>query len=203
MVVLLAMLATRARAEEVIEIHETWKAWQPPTPPRLVPTRDTDPRVAPPYSDEAKEKDVWVRAWVMLEIDERGRVRRMKFLRHPGYGLDDIARARVFAMTFTPALDEHGRPMAVNFVTAIEWPSWGWMATRTGVVTRIPPPDVLAHVPCRGSGPLHLDSIYPAYRDCSKPDLARADREPWIRARDHASPWIDAPLASWPTVIGP
>ncbi len=36
-------------------------------------------------------------------------------------------------------------------------------------------------VPCRGSGPLELDSLHPVYRDCSQPNLDKDfDSEPWI-----------------------
>jgi len=38
----------------------------------------------------------------------------------------------------------------------------------------------LSFVPCAGSGPLNLDLVYPVYRDCSKPNLAKADYLPWL-----------------------
>jgi len=36
------------------------------------------------------------------------------------------------------------------------------------------------YVPCAGSGPMNLGSLHPAYKDCSKPDLRQAAREPWL-----------------------
>jgi len=180
---------------EVIEIHETWHE---PTPPKVIPGPGTDPRNAPPYSDEALEKDVWVRAWVKVEIDEHGDVRRVKFLKRPGYGLEDIALRRAFATKYAPAVDEHGKPMAVYFIYKIEWPSVGWLnMDENSTRTRHVPWTAAEHVPCAGSGPWHMDSKHPVYRDCSVPDPKHEAREPWLRRTDHRSPWIDAPLSTW------
>ena len=55
-------------------------------------------------------------------------------------------------------------------------------------------PQALSRVPCLGSGPLNLDLVNRAYRDCSQPDLRLAESVPWI-TRDTAEVAI-AELAS-------
>src|SRR5262249_27268299 len=37
-----------------------------------------------------------------------------------------------------------------------------------------------AHVRCLGDGPLNLDERYPAYRDCSKPNVKKVPFLPWL-----------------------
>jgi len=63
----------------------------------------------------------------------------------------------------------------------IEWPSHGWLVTFTGLATGIPD---TSHVPCRGSGPLHLESVYPVYKDCAPPVWSKANTEPWLTEAD-------------------
>lgn len=56
--------------------------------------------------------------------------------------------------------------------------------------------DELSRVPCANSGtPLQLDSTYPIYRDCSKPDLARVRRAPWVHPEDLTRTVAGAPVA--------
>ncbi len=161
---------------ETIIIHD-----KPPPPPPVLPRPRKDPRIAPPYSDAAIERDVWTKAWLLLDVDERGTVSRVKFLKRPGYDLDAIAVKQALKTRFTPAEDGAGHPVRTLVLWPIEWPSYWWMVTMTGLVTRIPAS--AAGVPCAGSGPLHMDSAHPAYRDCSAPDLSRAALEPWVGAR--------------------
>jgi hypothetical protein len=138
-------------------------------------------RPAPEYSDEAIDKDVWSVAWMLLDIDESGTVTRVKFLKYPGYDLEQIAVKTALALEFAPATDDDGVPMRSYVVWPIEWPSYWWMVSRTGLATGIP--DV-SHIPCRGSGPLRLESIHPTYRDCAPPTWSRANSEPWLTTVD-------------------
>lgn len=68
----------------------------------------------------------------------------------------------------------------------IEWPSNGWLQTMVGTRTRMPrtvgfpPRSQAASVPCKGSGPMRLGSLYPTYRDCTQPELDRARHEAWV-----------------------
>jgi hypothetical protein len=157
---------------ETIEIHGRAPVAVPPTPAKNYHS------IAPRYSDYAIEHNTWTRAWVLLEIDEQGGVARMKMLKHPGAELELYAVDYAFGMKFQPARDGGGNPTRTLYVTAIEWPAYWWMVERTGVATGIPNAD---HVPCRGSGPLHLGSMYSTvYRDCTDPDLSRMNAEPWI-----------------------
>jgi hypothetical protein len=169
-----------AQAGEVIEIHEH-------LPPKVLPRPvHYNPRRVRAYSDAAVLSDAWTRAWVLLDVDATGKVTRFKFLKRPGYDLESIATREAFKVSFEPARDDRDRPMETQIVWRIEWPSHGWLADRFGITTGLPadfgfpPRSPMAYVPCAGSGPLHLGSVHPVYRDCSKPDLARADVEAWI-----------------------
>jgi hypothetical protein len=183
---------------EVIRIIDE----KPPTvPPRL--PEDT-PRVTPPYSEEAVVRDAWAKAWLLLDIDETGQVLRVKLVKRPGFGLDEIAVKEAMKLRFRPALDEHGKPMRTKMFWAMEWPSHGWLVEHNGTATRMPveaysldplmrgfgglsglkaPPteaSALHRVRCAGTGPLNLDYRYPVYRDCSRPNLKKVPHLPWL-----------------------
>src|SRR3954447_20790574 len=68
-------------------IHVEGKA-PPGTPPRPMKRYRA---IAPRYSDYAIEHDTWARAWLLLDIDARGVVTRVKLLHRPGAELDQIA----------------------------------------------------------------------------------------------------------------
>src|SRR6185436_4997269 len=64
----------------------------------------------------------------------------------------------------------------------------GWLQAYQ-MMTRIPPLErdpllpggpSLAQVPCAGSGPMNLGSVYPTYRDCSRPDVSQVNSLPWV-----------------------
>ncbi len=162
------------QSDEVIVIDE-----KPPRPAVEAKAINYSARKAPAYSDEAILSDAWTRAWLLLDIDARGAVTRFKFLKRPGYQLEDIAARQVLGLRFEPALDARGRPQRTWMVWLIEWPSYGWLIDRLGVasgmppIVGFPPRRMDAHVPCRGSGPMNLGSIHPAYKDCSTPNLTR------------------------------
>jgi hypothetical protein len=150
-------------------------------PVRAPKPRKRYDRIAPPYSDEASTADVWARAWLVLDIDERGRVRRVKLLKKPGLDLEQIAIDRAFSMRFDPAQDASGAPIRVQLVTSIEWPAYWWLIAREGLATKIPA--YASNVPCPGTGPMKMESIHPMYRDCSQPDLSKAASVPWIEPK--------------------
>jgi hypothetical protein len=158
---------------EVIDIHDHLNRQKAP-----VPVQDT--RLVPEYSDRAATGNYWAKAWLLLEVDSDGTVIRIKFLKRPGYDLDRIAVETAFGLTFTPALDRRGRAVRSQVVYPIEWPSYWFLVQREGVVTRMPSPEVIAHVKCIGSNPLNLDRVEQVQRDCSRPDLTKADSEAWI-----------------------
>lgn len=177
-----AMLDGRVESAEgeVIVIRDRVKPPIPPKPTNFSPLR------APPYSDRAILSDAWTKAWLLIDLDERGKILRFKFLKRPGYDLERIAIAEVRRLRFEPARDHTGRPMRSLVVWPIEWPSAWWLSTFVGTRSAMPklvgfPPRRQDHnVPCAGSGPLNLSSIHPAYKDCSRPDLSKAASEPWI-----------------------
>jgi hypothetical protein len=204
-------LEVEVAAGEVIRIL----GQKPPTvPPKPV---DGPARVTPPYSDEAVLRDAWAKAWLILDVDETGKVLRVKLLKRPGFGLNEIAVREAMKLRFTPALDERGRPMRTQMVWGIEWPSHGWLREHNGTAARLPtesyalnpllegfggvgqpaaPPTgaaSLSRVPCAGSGPLDLDLRYPVYRDCSRPNVARASLLPWLDGAGPIPPDPSAP----------
>lgn len=168
---------------EVIILEEPVPAEIPPRP------RNYRARKLLPYSDEAILSDVWTRAWLLLDIGPTGQVLRVKFLKRPGHDLDEIALRAAFALSFEPSRDAAGRPIRVSMPWLFEWPANSWVLALTGLRTArpedvgLPPRPADAFVPCAGSGPMRLGSmVYKGHKDCSQPDLARADRLPWIDA---------------------
>ena len=169
---------------EIIVIEEHLQPPVPPVPKNYVASK------TPPYSDEAVLTDAWTSAWMLLDVDEHGKLQRYKFLKHPGYDLEQIAKREVSQLEFEPARDSTGKPIRTWMLWQIEWPSAWWLEQMVGTRSGMPP--IIGYdwngkpirkdwyVPCRGSGPLNLSSIHPAYKDCSKPDLARAVHEPWL-----------------------
>ena len=176
----LSMLAANlAFADEVIIIEEKLA---PPVPPKPV-----KPSIkAPAYSERAILSDAWTKAWLLLDVSETGKVTRVKWLKRPGYDLEQIAVKEVFGLTFEPARDRTGKPMRAWVVWDLEWPSHDWMIKFVGIATRkmptvgFPPRLQSDYVPCAGSGPMNLGSLHPTYKDCSKPDLKKAATERWI-----------------------
>jgi hypothetical protein len=169
-----------------------------------------DPLVIPPYTDRVALGDYWVKAWLLLYVDDHGVVTRVKFLKRPGYDLDEIAVKHAFGLTFDPARNAHGVPVASYIVWPLEWPSMGWLQSRSLLMNRLPSFRTMVQGPhglvfdtlprCAGSSPVNLSSIHPVLRDCSVPDLSRADAsEPWL-TRDSKLP---APIVGDAPVIDP
>ncbi len=168
---------------EVIEIRERFR---PPVPAKAT---NFNRRKAPPYSDRAVLSNAWTRAWFLLDIDARGNITRMKWLKRPGYDLEDIAVNQVKKLTFDPARNSKGQAIRSYIVWGVEWPSAWWLqqihGTRAGMPHEVwgwPPRREDDYVPCKDAGkPLHMGSFAKAYKDCSKPDLSVAARERWFR----------------------
>jgi hypothetical protein len=169
-------------------------------PPAVPPKRPASaPRLVPPYSEEAIVRDAWAKAWLLLDIDATGKVTRVKLVKRPGFGLDDIAVREALKLTFEPAQDSDGKAVRSTIYWAMEWPSHDWLMAHGGTATRMPVESYaidpfagfgalsplfeeksLAHVPCAGSAPLNLDDPHPTYRDCSRPNTAKAHYLPWL-----------------------
>jgi hypothetical protein len=157
---------TKIDDTEAIEIRET-------IPPAVMPRPVNLMWMIPEYSEAAKDSGVWARAWMMLDVDERGTVARLKLIGKPGHDLDRIAIRDAFKLHFEPARDRVGRPTRALLVWSYEWPSYWWMAERRHSAERMPAE--VDKVPCRGTGGLRK-----YYRDCTKADLTRGVAEPWI-----------------------
>lgn len=164
----------------------------------------TDPLRIPPYSDQAVLGNYWSKAWLLLDVDERGVVARVKFLQRPGHELDDIAVKYAFGMTFDPARDKHGVPVRSYIVWPLEWPSIGWLQLRQQPPTRLPSfPEVVQtdhaiifdmYPPCAEGQSLNLSLAESVQRPCSVPDLSRMDAsEPWLFRDASVPPPVVAP----------
>lgn len=176
--------ATPVRGEVII-IEER-------VPPAVLPKPKNYSKLkAPPYSEKAILADAWTKAWLLLDVNKQGEVERLKFLKSPGYDLEAIAQSEASKLRFEPGRDRKGNPVRTWIVWEIEWPSVGWLVAFVGTRSSMPPyigynkwtgePRRLdENVPCAGSGPLVLDSYHPVYKDCSRPDLSKANSVPWI-----------------------
>jgi hypothetical protein len=180
-------VAASAHAGEIIDIHDipVPKVMPKPTPATY------DPLHVPAYSSDAILEDVWVRTWLLLDIDAHGKVLRFKFLNHPGYGLEPIAIAEAFRVSFSPALDNHDKPTEAFALWKIEWPSHDYLYELWGSTQRLPEgafrgdPSPIYRLRCQGSGPLNLTSVHATLRDCRSPDISKVDVEPWVYADGH------------------
>src|SRR5688572_12874788 len=94
-ILLIVLASAPALAEEPREVRGETIIIREHGPGYKVATPKRDPRIAPTYSDAAIEHDAWTRAWMLLDIDDRGVVQRMKFLKRPGYDLEKIAIDRM------------------------------------------------------------------------------------------------------------
>ena len=119
---------------EVIRIVDQ-KLPAPAVPPK--PSSE-HPQKSLPYSAQAMERDAWARAFLLLDIDERGKVSRLKLLKRPGFDLDQIAIDEGFKLEFEPARDAAGKPIRTYIIWNMEWPSWGWLAQGNGTTAGRP-----------------------------------------------------------------
>jgi hypothetical protein len=155
-----------ADAAETIEMHETILPAQPPTLHRR-------PRL-PTYSDAAIDHDRWIRAWLLLDVDESGVVTRVKLVDRPGYDLDAAAVLAAFELDLEPARDRANRPVRTQLLWPIDWPAFSWMAEHgDGMMTRMP--DAASTLPCKGT------TIRPEVeRSCAPATVANMLSAPWI-----------------------
>lgn len=128
----------------------------------------------PSYTDDAKDYNQWLRAWVLLDIDEHGMVQRVKLLDHPGFGLDDSAVRAAFALSFEPARDRSNRPTRSEILWPIDWPAFWWLMDRSGI-TSGPIPEEAEELPCAYNGPPTKVT-----RACNEAPMAATLSAPWI-----------------------
>ena len=118
-------------------------------------------------------------AWLLLDVDAGGRVTAAKFYRRPGYGLDEIALAAAWKLSFAPALDAQGKPARAWVMYKMEWPPLSLHTLFLDTETSLNPRKI-RRLPCADSGqPLNLNTVYWFYRNCAKPDEAVGAREAW------------------------
>jgi hypothetical protein len=153
-------------AGETITIHEHG----PREPVAVKPQHDYQ-RLRLPYSDEAIDENIWFAAWLLLHVDEHGKVQWVRFVQRPGVDLEKIAIEKVMAYRFEPARDEFGDTIPSVVLWKMDWPPF-WRTTLTEQIMGAPP--------CRGDGPIDLGAYDPEYRDCSHPSVVVAANEPAI-----------------------
>ncbi|HEV7555714.1 MAG TPA: hypothetical protein VGO00_09685 [Kofleriaceae bacterium] len=157
---------------EIVEIHDTMA-------PKVLPVPKADQWLIPDYSATAIDKDVWTRAWLLLDVDAAGNVARVKLLKKPGFDLEDIAVKRGLALTFAPARDYANRPVRSLVMWVFEWPQYSWLRGRhawdrgASRFDRVPPE--AGRISCRGSGPPQ-----DVMRDCAIPTPRAMFDAPWL-----------------------
>jgi hypothetical protein len=129
----------------------------------------SDPLAIPDYTDALRDKNVWVRAWLLLEVNETGSVSRVKLLNPPGYDLDAIAIRDAFKLKFEPARNRVDKPMSSMVVWKFEWPTAGSL-----------PRNKWSELPCRQRADDKWYAMNKPYRDCSRPNMAGVVTTPWI-----------------------
>ena len=152
--------------DNVIESHEA-------IPPRSMPKATTPVDRVLDYSDSAMDADKWTRAWLLLDVDERGRVDRIKLLNAPGFDLDALAIKAGFEVEFEPARDAAGNAVKAAVLWTFEWPAYWFMRKTAGTMYRLP--EIATEVGCT---PTRANAGY--YRDCTPPDLAHLADRAWI-----------------------
>jgi hypothetical protein len=155
---------------EVVDIQEMER-------PKVMPVPLTGTNFLMGYSKAAQDQDAWAKAWLLLDVSEEGVVTRVKMLKAPGYGLDDIALTSAFQLPFRAARNSAGRKVSAMVLWSFEWPSYNWMLENGHPLSRVP--QEVKSVPCRQPG-----SVAPRLRDCAKVDMAKVYSEPWILPGD-------------------
>ncbi len=152
--------------DETVDVHELMI---PTTPPKL---RRRARR--PAYSDAATDRNEWLRAWLLLDLDETGAVTRVKLLDRPGYDLDAIAVRFAFALELEPARDRANRPVRTEMLWVIDWPAFWWIVDQGESVTA-PIPEAASSLPCHDPhAPRKFD------RSCAPATIANTLSTPWI-----------------------
>ena len=142
-------------------------------PPAKLAEPKTDPTIIPEYSDDMMDKNVWARAWLLLDVSETGAVSRVKLINPPGYGLDGIAVRDGFKLKFEPARDRTDKTVRTQVLWVFEWPAFWWM--QENHYPRRKMPREAYRVPCYGTAPTR-----DVYRDCSSANLVKAITAKWI-----------------------
>ena len=155
-------IATDA-GNNAVEVHEVL----PPAVPAKAKSRGD---VILDYTDDASDADVWLRAWLLLDVSERGTVTAVKILNDPGHGLAPIATRAAFGLAFEPALDRSKHAVRSTVLWTFEWPAYDWLVNNHYSTTRLPPAFWMP--PCTGR----------RHRDCSDPDLSKLTTQPWVRS---------------------
>ena len=93
----------------------------PKAPVEVKPQHDYQ-RLTLPYSDEAIDENLWFAAWLLLHVDETGKVAWVRFVKRPGVDLEAIAVKKVMGFRFDPARDEFGDAIPSVVLWKMDWP---------------------------------------------------------------------------------
>jgi hypothetical protein len=143
-------------------------------PPTKLAKALSDPTLIPDYTDALRDKNVWLRAWVLLDVSNTGAVSRVKLLDSPGHDLDAIVVRDAFKLKFEPARNRVDKPVSSLVVWRFEWPPPIWNNSRPHV------PRDAGELPCRRKASDTWFQANKPYRDCSPPNMTAAITAQWI-----------------------
>lgn len=158
--------STSEDGEEVVEILEADQ-------PKVMPRATAPTNRIPEYTRQARDANVWTKAWLLLHVGRDGKVKRLKVLHAPGYELEEGAVRDAFNLSFEPALDRTDKPVPVMVLWSYEWPSYWWLVEHRYAPHYVPAE--VAAVPCRGT-----PGEATRKRDCTQADMTQAHSLPWI-----------------------
>ncbi len=173
--------------EEAVEILEADK-------PQIMPKPRQATNLIPEYTQAARDANVWARAWLVLDVDGKGRVTRLKLLDAPGYGLDDIAIREAFKLRFEPARTRAGATARAMVLWTYEWPAYWWMFDNKLPLQVVP--EKALGVPCQGT-PARAAVL----RNCAQATVARVQQVEWRDAP--AEVLSSVPVAPVPEILAP
>ncbi|MEJ7597242.1 MAG: carboxypeptidase-like regulatory domain-containing protein [Kofleriaceae bacterium] len=162
-------LSVTIDGNEAIEIHES-------LPPAVMAKPRDAWAAIPEYSKVAIDKDVWTKAWLLLDVSASGEVTQLKLLKRAGYDLDPIAIREGFKLKFEPARDRTKHAIRSQLVWGFEWPSRSWLLGKGRSLYRMPAE--VKTVPCRST----TGAFRPQHRDCANADLGKGLSENWLVA---------------------
>jgi hypothetical protein len=143
-------------------------------PPTKLAKALSDPTLIPDYTAALRDKNAWLRAWVLLDVNDKGAVSRVKLLDPPGHGLDGIVVRDAFKLKFEPARNRIDKPISSLVVWRFEWPPPIWNHGRKHI------PRDAGELPCRRKASDTWFQLNTPYRDCSPPNMTAAITAQWI-----------------------
>lgn len=141
--------------------------------PKVMPRPLVDRVRLPAITEAARRANVWIRAWLVLEIGVTGAVTRVKLLNPPGYGLEEATLREAYKLRFEPARDASGRATVASVLWKYDWPAYSWMMRHRFDLEWLPPE--ASSIGCKDES-----MVREAYRDCTPANIAAVQTQPWL-----------------------